>query len=247
MPLPAPVEELGPSALYFGEQSLRQDVPEEIWRKNIAHYMANVSLIDREVGGIVDVLKEQGRYEDTLIVITSDHGDTLGEHGIWGKNLLYEDCARVPLVFHHGGGRIATGPTAQMATLLDLYPSLLAQAGTPIPDTRLAGCALDLFSCRHEPDPRVVIGELANSEHAQYFVRSGRWKLIRLEGYGLYELYDLEQDPDELHNLAHESPEKVEELDRLLSAWMESEAECWVHRLPDIEVDWERELRLSHL
>ena len=71
--------------------------------------------------------------------------------------------------------------------------------------------------------------------------------MIRLEGYGLHELYDLDQDPNELHNLAHESPEKVVELDRLLSAWMESEAGFWVHRLSDIEIGWERELRLSHL
>lgn len=247
IPLPPLPEDLQPSAMHRGEQTLRQVLPEDIWRRNIAHYLANVSLIDREVGGIVDVLKQEGRHEDTLLIVTSDHGDTLGEHGIWGKNLLYEDCARVPLIFHHGGDAIAAGRTSETATLLDLYPTILAQAGTALPPARLAGHALDLTGAHAERDSRVVFGELANSAHPQYFVRQDRWKLIRLEGCDLHELYDLDRDPNELHNLAHERPEKVAELDGLLSAWLESEAPFWMHPLPDVEIDWEHELRLSHL
>ncbi len=247
IPLPPVPDELEPSAMHFGEQSLRRRLPDDTWRKNIAHYLANVSLIDREVAGIVEVLKEQGCYEETLIVITSDHGDTLGEHGIWGKNLLYEDCVRIPLIFHHGGGRVSCGVKAETATLLDLYPTILTFTGTPAPETRLAGRAWDLRNDRSESGSRVVFGELANSAHSQYFVRNGKWKLIRLEGVGLRELYDLETDPNELHNLAAESAEKVSELDSLLSAWIESEKPSWRRRLVSNEIDWQRELRLSHL
>ena len=245
--LPELPAELQPSAMHTGEQSLRQRIPDDIWRKNIAHYLANVSLIDREVGNIIETLKRRNTFKDTLIIVSSDHGDTLGEHHIWGKNLLYEDCARVPLIFHHGGGQIAHGISGQIATLLDLFPTILAQTGVPGPRSRLAGRALNLTSINTSEDTRVVFGELANSQFPQFFVRSGDWKLIRLEGHNLHELYNLSQDPDELFNLASDKPETVSKLNGMLDDWLVAERPFWMNRLENIEVDLERELRLSHL
>ncbi|MAG13395.1 MAG: hypothetical protein CMN78_02240 [Spirochaetales bacterium] len=245
--LPLLPEKLEPSTLYAGEQSLRQEVPPEIWRQNIAHYLANVSLIDAEVGRIIDTLKQQERYDDTLIIITSDHGDTLGEHHIWGKNLLYEDCARVPLIFHHGGGGIANGVTSQIATLLDLFPTFLDQVGVNSKDDRLAGKPLDLSSVHDGTDSRAIYGELSNPPSPQYFVRSQEWKLIRLEGHDAGELYNLHKDPSELNNLASELPNELAELSSMLDGWMESEKPFWKNRLSNIQVNWEQELRMSHL
>ena len=248
IPLPALPEERQPSARLLGEPSLRTVLPEEMWKKNIAHYLANVALIDREVGMLVERLKERKLYENTLLIITGDHGDTLGEHRIWGKNLLYEACTRVPLIFHHGGGRIATGNTRVTATLLDLFPTILEQTNTPLPDARVAGHALRLDTTQTSDDNRVLIGELANSEHPQYFVRKGRWKLIFLDGHQQFELYDLAEDPGELDNLAESRQDKVHELHVILQDWMEAEALHWMPQVPGIDkVDTSHECELSHL
>lgn len=243
--LPTQPAHLQPSAAVSGEQSLRVDVPEAVWRKNTAHYHANVHLIDREVGRMVDELKTLGRYEDTLILVTADHGETLGEHGIWGKNLLYEDCARIPLVCHHGGGGTAVGVTGETATLLDLFPTILAAACAPLPDVRLAGRALRLDGLC-PADGRTVFGELANGV-AQFFVRQGAWKYIRLEKDGLCELYDLARDPSELDNLSSTHPGKAREMDALLSAWLEAEQPHWRQRVPNLRVDWRALMARSHL
>ncbi|MBI3986923.1 MAG: sulfatase-like hydrolase/transferase [Lentisphaerae bacterium] len=244
-PLPAAEQ---PGALYRGEQSLRVALPETIWRKNVAHYLANCALIDREVGGIVEALRAQGRYEESLIILTSDHGDTLGEHHIWGKGLLYEDCVRVPLIVHHGGGRIARGRSPEIATLSDLFPTILAQAGgAPPTDTRLAGRALNLANPPGAPDDRTVIGELGGPEQRQYFIRQGDWKLIHIDGPQAFELYDLGRDPRELDNQAAARPAMVQALRTPLDAWLAAEQPFWRHKRPDIRVDWERELRLSQL
>ncbi len=235
--LPKMPEALQPSAEFSGEQSLRTVLPEDIWKKNIAHYHANVHLIDQEIGRIVEALQELGRYEDTLIIITSDHGDTLGEHGIWGKNLLYEDCARVPLICHHGGGKVATGITGETATLLDLYPTILACAGASDPRARRIGRPLELDAAQAD-DERTVIGELANGVQ-QFFVRSGRWKYIRLDTHEEHrELYDLETDPDELINLAESNPGQIGVMEGILSDWLSEEAAHWRPKIQNINVDW---------
>ena len=68
--LPTLPKDIQPSACHVGEQSLRTVLPDEIWKKNIAHYLANVSLIDEEVGALVRQLQEQGLYENTVILFT---------------------------------------------------------------------------------------------------------------------------------------------------------------------------------
>lgn len=248
IPLPPQPKELPPSSLRVGERSLFVKLPEEMWKKNVAFYLANVSLIDREVGLLVECLNRQQLAENTLLIITSDHGDALGEHGIWGKNLLFDSCARVPLLFHHGSGEITMGTTKETATLLDLFPTILDQTRTPMPHSRLAGHALRLDRVQTATDERIIIGELANSRYPQYFVRKGDWKLIYLEGYDECELYHLETDPMELTNLAAIRTENVLELRSILRSWLEREKPYWRSLAPGIEkVDGEKEARLSHL
>lgn len=245
-PLPI-VADTRPSVEHVGEQSLRQILPEDMRKKNIAHYLANVSLIDREVGRMVDSLKEKGVYENTLIIITSDHGDTLGEHRIWGKNLFYESCARIPLVCHHGGGLIAVGRTGEIATLLDIFPTVLEQAGAALPDVRLGGRPMTLDRIC-ESDDRTVIGELANSQYPQYAVWQGNWKLIYLAGHDLVELYDIGADPHECVELSSSKPEVVKQLRGILDDWL-VEADKHTRPLcPGAEdVDLAEECRLSYL
>ena len=246
--IPELPEALQPSARHVGEQSLRAVLPDEIWKKNIAHYLANISLVDYEVGEMVRLLRERGLYENTLILFTSDHGDTLGEHRIWGKNLLYECCARIPLVVHHGGGRIARGVAQETATLLDLFPTLLGAAGVEWEDARVAGKALDLDVVAGAPDERVVIGELGNSPSPQYFVRQGDWKLIFLDGVAASELYNLAEDPGELKDRSASEPEIRDGLFRTLKAWLAREAEHTRSVFPGADrVDMRALCRLSNL
>ena len=210
--------------------------------------MANVALIDDEVGSIIDTLKKAALYENTLILVTSDHGDTLGEHRIWGKNLMYECCARIPLIAHHGGGKIGRGNSQETATLLDIYPTLLREAGIDFTGTRLAGKPLHLASPVTEPDHRTVIGELGNSRHPQYFIREGDWKLIYLDGIHARELYNLRDDPRELQDLSGKEPSVCARLLKTLERWLAKEKPYIRSAVPGAdEVDMAELCRRSNL
>ena len=249
IPLP-PIPEQCPPNLRLAGEGHGHDVvlPEAMWKKNIAHYLANVAMIDIEVGRIVRQLKERGLYEQTLIIFTSDHGDTLGEQRHWGKNLMYESCTRIPLIFHHGGGRVATGLTQRIATLLDLMPTILDFTGCELPDTRLVGEALDLGQVQHEADDRVVIGELGNSPKPQYFVRDGNWKAIFHEDQTACELFNLAGDPNELNNLAESESQQAADLRRQLDDWLAAERPHVRPKRDDLAaVDFKEMLRQSHL
>lgn len=90
-------------------------------------YYANVSYFDSKVGEIVKTLKEAGLYDNTIVVVTADHGDMLGERGLWYKMNFFEHSARVPLVF--SGPGIANGTSREPVSLVDLFPTFVEASG----------------------------------------------------------------------------------------------------------------------
>ncbi|HEY0828026.1 MAG TPA: sulfatase-like hydrolase/transferase [Bacilli bacterium] len=110
-----------------------EGLDEQEWRRFIAHYLGLCALIDKQVGDIVAYLKENGLYEDTIIVFLSDHGDMMGAHGLVKKGFVlhYEEALRVPLIMANTGAS-ARGKSDALVSLVDIIPTLADLTGISI-------------------------------------------------------------------------------------------------------------------
>ena len=168
-----------------------------------AAYFGLVSFLDDNVGRIVAALDAAGLADTTTVVYTSDHGDNLGARGVWGKSTLYQESVCVPMIM--AGPGVDRGVCATPVDLLDLYPTILQGCGiddAPYRDRRPGRSLFELAAAPTETD-RVVFSEYhaAGSNTAAFMLRRGRFKLhyyVRFEP----ELFDLQDDPEELHDLA---------------------------------------------
>ncbi len=175
---------------------------EEVRRARRA-YLANVSYFDSKIGEIVKVLEEIGELENTILIVTADHGDMLGERGLWYKMNFFEHSARVPLVM--AGPGISRGAASNACSLIDLLPTFL-EIGGGNPD--MFGEHIDGRSlmplARGEDDPTdEAIGEYC-AEMTPFpviMIRRGRLKYIHCDA-DPPQLYDVVSDPHESNNLA---------------------------------------------
>lgn len=167
------------------------------WRNLVRSYLASTSFVDAQVGRIVAALEESGQAENTIIVIWGDHGFHLGEKAITGKNTLWEDSTRVPLIFA-GPGVAEDARSGQPAELMDIYPTLIELCGLKSRED-LEGISLmpQLRDAKAKRD-RPAITSHNQGNHA---IRSEHWRYIRYAD-GSEELYDTRSDPHEWTNLA---------------------------------------------
>jgi len=176
--------------------------PEERLQAFAAYY-GLCSFLDDNVGTIVGALRDAGLEGDTTVIYTSDHGDNLGTRGLWGKSTLYQESVGVPMIV--AGPGVAPGVCETPVDLLDLFPTILEGAGLDAQPEMGGRPGRSLFAVATEPaDPeRVVFSEYhaAGSNTAGFMVRKGRWKFHYYVRYRP-ELFDLETDPEELHDLA---------------------------------------------
>jgi arylsulfatase A-like enzyme len=177
-----------------------------------ALYDGGVRAVDRQVERLLRAVEETGRADDTLVVVTSDHGEdlggrsprALGDHG----HQLYDELLRVPLVVRLPGAPWPAGRVDTQVRLVDVVPTLLELAGAPVP-AGLAGSSLVPVLEGRERSPRLAYAELRRSpwnEHPRTAVRDGRYKLIanllpRAPGWPEIEFYDVGADPGEQENL----------------------------------------------
>ncbi len=207
-------------------------------------YYGTVSHVDREIGLILDALKAAGAVDNTIIVFSSDHGDQMLEHGLFGKNVFFESSVHVPFMIACPG-RIAAGGYDAFAESVDVVPTLLELIGIEEHGNCQGRSLLALIDGAGRPyTPREavfgenVIPEVITSRDMAFefkkgkgvgsvrhpdakMVRTKRWKYVYYPD-GDAELYDLENDPREKHNIAKEPAQKavVDEMkDRLLN-WM---------------------------
>ncbi|MCP3969577.1 MAG: choline-sulfatase [Rhodobacteraceae bacterium] len=175
--------------------------------RNARHaYYANVSYFDSKVGNIVQALKESGQYDNTVVIVTSDHGDMLGDRGLWYKMTFFERSARVPLVV--AGPGVAQSVVEAPVSLVDLLPTMLdiaagGCAGAPAGGTPLDGRSLWPLAQGEAEGDREVIGEYLGemADHPVLMIRRGDFKYVHCDG-DPPQLYNLARDPGERHNLA---------------------------------------------
>ena len=174
--------------------------------RNARHgYYANTSYFDSWLGQMVKVLEETGQIDNTIVIATSDHGDMLGDRGLWFKMSLFERALRVPLIM--AGPGIANRSVGNVCSLLDLLPTLLDVAsngdGRIEPVMPLAGRSLwESATGGHDPVDETIAeytGEMTS--HPMFMIRRGRHKYIHCDTDPVL-LYDIEADPLERTNLA---------------------------------------------
>ncbi|RLP26229.1 choline-sulfatase [Mesorhizobium sp. YM1C-6-2] len=175
--------------------------PEDVRRSRRA-YFANISYIDEKIGEILDVLKATRQQEDTIVVFLSDHGDMLGERGMWFKMSFFEGSARVPLMIAAPG--LAAGRVDAPVSTLDVTPTLADLAGIDLGEVlpwtdgeSLVGLANGTGG--RGPVPMEYAAE--GSVTPMVGLRDGRFKLVLCAADEPL-LFDLEADPHELKNLA---------------------------------------------
>lgn len=195
----------------------RIDPPEE-------RYLTEVAFADQQIQRLLGALPD----EDTFIVFTADHGESLGGHAYWGHTrYIYQDTMHIPLMIHGPG--IEPGRTPAPVRGIDIAPTLLGLAGLTPPGSMTG---TDLRQRLPEPGtPRIfetyggtvpkgedVREALATRPPQRQGIIQGTWKLIRNEG-GSLELYDIGADPTEEHNRAEDLPETRDALEAQLEAW----------------------------
>lgn len=186
--------------------------PERV-RGKLARYYASLEYFDREFGRVLDALSVAGELERTVFVIAGDNGLSLGEHGLLGKQNLYEfGGMHVPLVF--AGAGIQKGETRSLVYLMDVFPTL-CELTSIAPPAELEGRSLRPVVEGEMPRVREYLFT-AYGEAAQRAVTDERWKLIRYPQIDKTQLFDLANDPREQHDLAGD-PRRAAEQARLLA------------------------------
>ena len=194
------------------EQEVLPDaVPAGAWDhgKQYVEQLRCLAAVDESLGRIIEVLRKRGTLDNTLIVFTSDNGYFHGEHRRWDKRLAYEESLRIPMVVFYPGHIRAGSTVPQLITNADFAPTVLEYAGLTVP-ARMQGASMKpILEGKPAPWRDQIFyeywKELVHSIPAMTGVRTDRYKLITFpEIKDFDELYDLEKDPHEMHNLARD-------------------------------------------
>ena len=208
---------------------------DEVRKKVIPAYMGLIKQCDDQLGRILEHLEQTDTLKDTMIVLTSDHGDYLGDHWLGEKDLFHEQSVKVPMIIYdpRAGADATRGTTSDaLVESIDLAPTLVDFAGGKIADHILEGRSLTplmhgetvkwrdvaISEYDYSATPQAVKLGLAPRDARLFMVFDGRYKLMHAEGGLRPMLFDLQSDPEEFIDLAKDStrtPEIDVEIDRL--------------------------------
>lgn len=187
-------------------------------RKARAQYYGLVTLIDDQIGQILTALEERGWLNNTIIVYVSDHGEMMGDHGLFLKEQFYEPSVRVPLIVRYPPMFPRSTKCDALVELIDLMPTFLELAGADIPEVCLGRSLLSVLKGGSHEHREAVFSELGRTK----MVRTERYKYTYMPGKGSLELYDLYADPQEVTNLlgCAEYIDVQREMERRLLDWL---------------------------
>ena len=207
-------------------------------------YDCEIRYFDSSLRDVLNTLDELGLSENTLIVLTSDHGEEFLEHGRLGHyQALYDEVLLVPLIFNLTGRAKGIGAIERQCTTLDILPTILSILGVPVPDS-LGGLSLYPFEpgLNNLPDGRTLYSESRDYVSA----RTANWKLIRSKTDSSEELYNLEDDPMETRSVLEDNPGIANKLRRGIADYLEQKNRIGLTPLP-AEVTDETRKRLRSL
>lgn len=206
------------------EQHGKSSVSKKDQRRARVAYYGMCASVDRQVKQVVDAIESAGLTQDTLIVYTSDHGEQLGEHGLWWKHSFYEGSAGVPMIFA-GPGVPENRKVTQNVSLIDVGPTLLDLTGSK----ELPNVSGRSFNCLFKDDTSAQWHDTVFAEHLwhsypdvlQRMVKRGPWKLNYYPGHDI-ELFNTIEDPGEFNNRINDpavAPLQKELLALVLRGW----------------------------
>jgi len=221
----------------------------EEWRRVIAHYWGFCTYIDSLVGRVLNALEESGQGPDTLVMFTADHGEMAGHHRMFDKGpYLYEDVMRVPFVWRWPETVRVLAPRGRQERLVshvDVVPTVLEVAGVGVVEGSPGLQGQSLLK-PHPPAPspeagegeaavfgETNVGDRVNPQQDTRLIVAGGWKYVYRPDEGPDELYDLQNDPDEMRNVIGESQAQrtLATLRARLREWMERTEDtlAWSH------------------
>ncbi len=187
-----------PFPLEMGRNFWRMLPPEALAEMRRAFY-ALCTHIDHQLRVVLGTLREEGLLDDMVIIFTADHGEMLGDFGLYAKRVHYEGASRVPMIVMAAAGDARTPPgtkDGRPVGLADVMPTLLDLAGVAVPESvegvSAAGAA------RH----KVLYGDCLDNNGATQMIHDGRHKMIWYPAGNRLQLFDLQEDPCELRDLA---------------------------------------------
>lgn len=223
IPLPKNFKPLHP--FNNGEQFVRDELlagfprTEDEVRKHLHEYYAVISAMDHHIGRLLAATKELGMHDNTIFIYSADHGLAVGSHGLFGKQNLYEDGMKPPLIF--AGPGIRSGETQALAYLYDIFPTVCDLVGSGVPGG-LDGKSLKPVIEGKSKSVRETL--FLAYRDVQRAVRDSRYKLLRYPQVNVTQLFDLQNDPHELTNLA-DQPQQAERIKSLTAEMQRWQAE----------------------
>jgi len=191
--------------IYQRQRRFWSQLTEEEYREAIAHYWGYCTMQDDFLGMVLDALEKTGQAENTLVIFMSDHGDYVGAHGLFMKGVAaFNECYRIPCVMRWPKGIANPGRVVdEFVTLADFAPTFAELAGASMPQTS-GRSLLPLLRGETPSDwPDAVYSQFNGVElyYSQRFVLTKEWKYV-YNGFDFDELYNLQEDPHCMRNLA---------------------------------------------
>jgi len=194
----------------FAERVSNKNYDEASVRHLVDTYDGAIRYLDQQLASLFAELRHLGHWDDTFLVLTSDHGEGLGQHGFAGHGLVWNEQLNVPLLMRGPG--ISAGRVDTTLSTIDVLPTFLGRLGRPVVDVRFLTTARGRDVLAESFEPRPVFA-MSPEGQAEYGWIGERWKLLLREG-GDLELFDLVRDPHELTDLSETEAERVAELRR---------------------------------
>ena len=196
---------------FYQKNPQGKDLANWKFQRYMRDYMKTVKSLDDNVGRVLNYLEENGLLDNTLVVYTSDQGFYMGEHGWFDKSFMYEESMRTPLIMRLPKGFDRKGDITEMVQNIDYAPTFLELAGVKVPEDIQGESLLPLLKGKKPAGWRKSLyyhfyeypAEHMVKRH--YGVRTDRYKLIHFyNDIDAWELYDLEKDPAEMHNVIND-------------------------------------------
>ncbi len=221
------------------------------YQRYIKDYLRCVRGVDDSVGRMMEYLRAAGLADNTIVIYSSDQGFFLGDHGWYDKRWMYDESLRMPLIVRWPGVTKPGSVCAELVQNLDFASTLLAAAGVPAPDDLQGESLVPLLKGQRPADWRDAIYyhyyeyPSVHMVARHYGIRTAHYKLIRFYQFDEWEFYDLDKDPDELHN-RYNDPACKDQIERLKKSLAQLRQrykdDSDVRVMP---VEWQRKFRTS--
>lgn len=184
----------------------------------LAEYYGMITHLDEQIGRILETLDRSGKADRTYVIFVADHGLAVGSHGLLGKQNVYEHSMKAPLIVR--GPDVPRGKSTEAFTyILDLFPTLVNIAGAKAPQGIDGIDIRPLWTGAKQRNRETMFLSFRNLMRS---INDGRWKLIRYPQIDHTQLFDLQNDPDEMRSLA-EAPEQKARVERMMEMIRESQ------------------------